>query len=314
MGGTLEVTSKEGEGSEFFFSIPLKEVQTAAKPDEEKAVSRENQYAVNFLEGKRVLLGEDYPVSRELISYYLNDSGCALDSLSSGSEILTTAANTPYDIILLDLHLPEVDGLELAERLGQRQSLKQSCFIAISADVELVEHLNEGNGPFHAALLKPFTREELISIIKQSCLETGRTSTPPTTSNGNRQSSPLEMRKVVDTLDGDSHQAFVLLEGFLAESEQSLQKLQDLLEEKNWKESHRLIHSLRSGAQLLFAGSLAQQAGELEDVLKTRMNLPENGSADSSDGYELISMLHTLFQSFEEVQTYCEQHILHEDL
>lgn len=314
MGGRLEVTSKEGDGSEFFFTIPLKEARSAEQHRKDDHVFPARETPRSFLKGRRVLLGEDYPVTRELISYYLSDSGCNLDSMGGGNEILATAANKPYDIILLDLHLPEVDGIELAEKLRKLEARQNSCFIAISADVELVEQLNDGSGPFDSALLKPFTREELISIIDRSCRHSDARKAPAFNDSSNGHNTPIEMGKVVDTLDGDSHQAFILLEGFLAESEKSLQQLQELMAQENWKESHRLVHSLRSGAQLLFAGSLAQQAGEIEEILKSRMDLHGTGKEDSSDGYELFSMLQTLFQAFEEVQNYCEQHILNEEL
>ncbi len=100
MGGTLAVASRPGEGSTFSFSLPLAPAEAAD------------------LRGRRVLLVEDNALNRELAEALLREAGAGVDTAGSGEEALARAREAPYDAVLLDLHLPGMDGFETARRLG----------------------------------------------------------------------------------------------------------------------------------------------------------------------------------------------------
>jgi len=100
MGGTLAVASRPGAGSTFSFSLDLAPAEAAD------------------LRGRRVLLVEDNVLNRELAEALLREAGAEVDTAGTGEEALDRAREAPYDAVLMDLHLPGMDGLETARRLG----------------------------------------------------------------------------------------------------------------------------------------------------------------------------------------------------
>ncbi|BDU74223.1 ATP-binding protein [Mesoterricola silvestris] len=100
MGGALELESEPGRGSTFAFTLPLAPASAAD------------------LRGRRILLVEDNALNRELAEGLLREAGAEVDPAATGEEALDRARVAPYDAVLMDLHLPGLDGLETARRLG----------------------------------------------------------------------------------------------------------------------------------------------------------------------------------------------------
>ncbi|WP_306599224.1 ATP-binding protein [Geothrix sp. 21YS21S-2] len=100
MGGTLAVASEPGAGSTFSFSLELAPAESAD------------------LRGRRVLLVEDNALNRELAEALLREAGAEVDTAGTGEAALDRAREAPYDAVLMDLHLPGMDGFEAARRLG----------------------------------------------------------------------------------------------------------------------------------------------------------------------------------------------------
>ncbi len=97
MGGTLVATSEPGHGSVFTASCVLPRAPAAAS-----------------LQGTRVLLAEDNAVNQRLAEHLLTSLGCTVDVAHNGSEAVSMAQSGAYDVILMDCHMPEMDGYRAA--------------------------------------------------------------------------------------------------------------------------------------------------------------------------------------------------------
>lgn len=95
------------------------------------------------LRGLRVILADDDDVNRIVTNKLLEKLGCQVTSVSSGFECLSalTAAEKTYQIVLLDLHMPEMDGFEVALRIRKLRSQNWPVIIALTASAE--EHVME---------------------------------------------------------------------------------------------------------------------------------------------------------------------------
>jgi CheY-like chemotaxis protein len=107
MGGSLHFTSVAGEGSKFWLVLPLDIAPSAMKID---PLSRPRTVAVPT--GRRVLVAEDNRVNQRVISRLLEKLGCTVDLAQNGRIAVQMALRDSYDLLLMDYHMPEMNGAD----------------------------------------------------------------------------------------------------------------------------------------------------------------------------------------------------------
>jgi DNA-binding response OmpR family regulator len=112
----------------------------------------------------RLLLIEDNPALRDSIAQYLREAGYIVDVEASGDEGLWAASENPYDVILLDLMLPDVDGMEILRRL--RAKGNQVHILVISARDGLEDRLEALDAGGDDYLVKPFALSEALARVR----------------------------------------------------------------------------------------------------------------------------------------------------
>lgn len=130
MGGTLEVQSTLGVGSVFEVRIPL-------EPGNEPCLSPENQ-AVPHLPPLRILVADDINLNQELLTLTLEQHGHSVTATDSGHKVLELLDKEDFDVVLLDVHMPELDGLETARRWREQERREARLplpLIALTASV-----------------------------------------------------------------------------------------------------------------------------------------------------------------------------------
>jgi len=118
MGGEAGATSEPGRGSVFWLRVPMQRGQPVTTAT---LSSGENHGADQLLRqrhpGARVLLAEDNPVNREIACEFLAHAGLQVTAVDDGAKALDLALAKDFDLLLLDMQMPELDGLEVARRL-----------------------------------------------------------------------------------------------------------------------------------------------------------------------------------------------------
>ncbi|MDR0655384.1 MAG: PAS domain S-box protein [Treponema sp.] len=162
-GGDIVVKSKSGEGSEFSFSLSLKETA----PEAETEISVEN--AENILRGKRALLVDDVEINRVIAVNMLEFTGLELEEAGDGDDALKIFGDSEpgyFDIIYMDVQMPVMDGHEAARaiRLMERPDAQSIPIVALSANAFREDIDKAIASGMNAHLAKPLDMTKLLEV------------------------------------------------------------------------------------------------------------------------------------------------------
>ncbi len=166
MNGEVHLESTPGQGSHFHIRLPLSHVPASQHfPESNGAASASTQ----ALQGKRVLLVEDTPVNQKIAEKLLTHQGCQVVLADNGQQALQLIAASPsFDIILMDMQMPVMDGLEATSRLRARETelgLAPVPVIALTANAlpeDREQCLRAGMNDFIA---KPFRADHFVATL-----------------------------------------------------------------------------------------------------------------------------------------------------
>jgi len=111
-----------------------------------------------------ILLAEDIIANQKIIKFLLNKAGYEIDIVSNGIEALNAVNNKTYDVILMDINMPQMDGIEAAKQIRKKfPEDNQPIIIALTADITF--NSNKENFEMDYTLRKPIKFGELLKIL-----------------------------------------------------------------------------------------------------------------------------------------------------
>jgi len=160
MGGDITVESEQGVGSCFTFHTRMKFPEAATSAPEQ---AKKRRPSVTMLHGRRILVAEDNPINQQLALEFLQRGGAQIDIAETGREAVARATAEEYDVILMDIHMPQLDGIE-ATRILREQGLTLPI-IAVSADALSTSKAAAFEAGCDAYITKPIDFDLLLNEI-----------------------------------------------------------------------------------------------------------------------------------------------------
>ena len=175
MGGTIEVESQKGVGTEFIIRLELRLQAEAGAANEEGAKQHSHAEGVAEFAGKRLLLAEDNELNREIACMLLSKYGFVIDTAENGQEAVDlVAASAPdyYDLVLMDIQMPVMDGHEATRRIRnlEDKELAKVPVVAMTANAFDEDRKAAKECGMNGFISKPINMQEVVQALRM-CLQ-----------------------------------------------------------------------------------------------------------------------------------------------
>jgi CheY-like chemotaxis protein len=279
MGGEIGVSSQEGRGSEFWFTVRL-EKQASRKAKPQSSGAARPAYCGLNRRGIRILLAEDNITNQMVAAGILRKLGLQPDVAHNGKEAVEAMRKVAYDLVLMDLQMPEMDGLEATRVVRASGSNTRNPSVPIIA---LTAHAMSGDSKIcldagmDDYIAKPVTPVALSTLLEKWLAKVDvatrqegthpRADSSPASSDGSSQAAAemlFDEAALVERSVGDRDLAQTILCSFLADIPGRLEALKSHVEAGDAKSVERQAHSIKGAAAAVGGKGLAQLAFTIE--------------------------------------------------
>ncbi len=272
LGGELTVESTPGQGSTFTVTIPtgdLAGVTLLQSPGEviceDEAGARWTSGA-DALRGIKILLAEDSFDNQELLRTVLGNVGAELEVVENGRLAVERAQTGTFDVVLMDMNMPEMDGYEATRLLRDRGYSRPILALTANTMSGDSEHCLAAGCDAHLA--KPIDRKQLIETVAQYASSKATQTDAPTASPS--QVVPLGQSGGIASQFVDDPQLASILPGFVERLPQQVEALCKAMEEERLEDAERLAHRIKGAGGSYGYPTLSEVARSLELAAKAR--------------------------------------------
>ncbi|GAB3197286.1 PAS domain S-box-containing protein [Pontibacter aydingkolensis] len=282
-GGTISVRSQPQAGSAFTFSIPFKKVHNPEQLAAESAIEEEEETFLNKLSGIKVLLAEDNEINQLLLTTILANWGVETDVVTNGLDALEKAFSKPYDLILMDMQMPVLDGYEAIEQLRAsacvNASLPVISLTAHAAHDEIKKCLASGATAY---LSKPFDTNDLFKTIVKLINQEGK-----------YKGASVNMKALRGMAGNNTSFILEILEMYIESTPGAVAKLHELIESDKLEEARVALSELYDSISVLSAKPLQFTFERMASALhvKNTKLLQRNAAQAIVECNELIELL-----------------------
>jgi osomolarity two-component system sensor histidine kinase NIK1 len=255
MDGTIWITSEVGTGSHFFFTAKFGRGEAGQAISLIDAV--EKPATLWRLEGVHILVAEDNEFNQDVIKEVLEQYGVVVTLCNNGSDALQRLATEPYDIVLMDIQMPIMDGYEATRQIRATPSLTEQCIIAMTANVMAMDKQRCFEAGMNDFVPKPIDSNLLYQTLIKWLPEVTQLSDVA-------EVEPIDLSVLGGLLNEDSVKIKKFAHKFLQSSRKALADMLAAQEDGDLEILSGLGHKHKSAAASVGAASLVLLCKALE--------------------------------------------------
>jgi signal transduction histidine kinase/DNA-binding NarL/FixJ family response regulator len=270
MGGGIGVESEPGRGTQFFFIVPF---DPGDKSKIEKDTSEETVPILSSHKPLRILLAEDNPLNVKVASAFLSRLGHEFICVENGQAALDTLSRETFDLVLMDLEIPGMDGLEATRRIRSGEAgekVKDIPIVAMTAHA-LAEAKNKiREAGMDDYVTKPVDLLELGAVIARNASSEKANAIEETALAEKAQPpSLLDRRIILKMLAGDNNLLDEIRTAFADQDiPERIPEMRALVAASDMSGLRLLAHALKGGSAQVGAEASSKLAGKLESAAK----------------------------------------------
>ncbi len=291
MGGAIRVESQLGTGSRFSFELVLPRAGADLSP---LAMAPATAPAPVF-GGKRVLFAEDNPLSQEILFEMLEDLGCEVDAASDGAEAVECARAHGYDLILMDMQMPKMDGLAAARSIRALPGHNATPIIALTANAFAEDRQRCLDAGMNGHIGKPVIPTVLATVLGQwlSDLAVPKDETPACDNELSRalvQVPGLSVSAVWRSSPERLAAYRVELNRFVQVHGHDMTQVRERVMAGDHEAANAVVHKLKGIAALIGAWRVAALAGRIMQGLRAGMDAADIAELAANCETELANL------------------------
>lgn len=271
MQGRIHVSSQVGQGSLFSVILPLQQPQ----PHDLLSQTKHKQNNIQF-QGEHILLVEDNKTNQVLAEYLLSALGLRITLCNNGAEALAAVKQETFALVLMDLQMPTMDGLEATRRIRQLGGEWLNLpIIAMTANVSQLDQDQCLAAGMNAHIAKPISPNILAETLAhwltkhtQHESHTANTKTNPSIEHAPETLNGIDLSSALHRVNGNWPFLRKLFQHFLQDQQNVIADLHHQLATDQLKATTTTLHTLKGSAANLGATALASIAGEMEHMAK----------------------------------------------
>ncbi|MEB3219199.1 MAG: response regulator [Nostocales cyanobacterium 94392] len=219
----------------------------------------------------RILLAEDNVVNQKVALLTLKKLGYRADVASNGIEVLEALDRQPYDVVLMDVQMPEMDGLTAAKEICKRWAISRSRIIAMTANAVLGSKEQCLEAGMDDYITKPIRLEELQKVLSKCQpieLIYENTDTPQINTSTNSAAIDFSVLKSLSNMAGEQAPVIIaeLIDSYLKDANSRMATISTAIKQKDAKSMYQTAHTLKSASANVGANTVADLCKQLEAI------------------------------------------------
>ena len=295
--GKISFKSVLNKGTTFWVEIPFQ------LTDQKVNVTMENQIAEDFKKITKkynILLVEDYIPNQKIAEEHLKNMGCSVDIASNGMEAVQKFNAKSYDLVLMDVQMPKMNGFEATEIIQLTNKNKSVPIVGLTANAFADDRKKCIQSGMKDVITKPFRKSTFARKVSYwlTNKEATQNNNDQIIEKDNKyEGKAFDFEALLEEVDNNNELMKELVEEFFLAIDDQTPKIEKASEENDFETIRSHTHSIKGGALNLFFTNIGNTAARIEKYSKHKI-----------DTYLIPVLIHDLIKNINEVKSAWKTH------